>query len=67
MRTIAYKEGGSLIWAIFVRMYYVDDFIIKLCKFQILQETNFLTEILRMRHLLLREKKTETTLFLILR
>ena len=36
MRTIAYKEGGSLIWAIFVRMYYVDDLIIKLFKFQIL-------------------------------
>ena len=25
MRTIAYKEGGGLILAIFVRKYYVDD------------------------------------------
>ena len=33
------------------------------CKFQILWETNFLTEILKMEHLLLiMRKKTETTL-----
>ena len=25
MRMIAYKEGGGLILAIFIRMYYVDD------------------------------------------
>ena len=32
------------------------------CKFQILYETNFLTEILKMRHFSLWEKKTENGL-----